>query len=129
MATRSFIAVERPTGKFDAIYCHWDGYPEYVGAILKQFYADPAKVDKLIGRGDASFLGIEIADGPVPNDENLLDKESGFQRYCQFYADRGETDVKAREYVSLQHLLNNANYTGAEYLYVFTDGAWTTRKV
>ena len=56
MATRSRIGMEMPNGEVKSIYCHWDGYPEGVGAMLKEHYADPAKVEALIALGDISQL-------------------------------------------------------------------------
>ena len=35
MATNSRISFERPDGTVRSIYCHWDGYPEGVGAALQ----------------------------------------------------------------------------------------------
>ena len=54
MATRSLIGKILPGGDILAIYCHWDGYPENNGEILKNHYQDPEKVDKLISLGNLS---------------------------------------------------------------------------
>ena len=56
MATRSRIATKRDNG-LESIYCHWDGYPEGVGATLKEHYTDQAKIDELIALADLSALG------------------------------------------------------------------------
>ena len=45
MATRSFIGIVEED-KIKGIYCHWDGYPENVGAILNGHYKDLAKSTK-----------------------------------------------------------------------------------
>ena len=47
-ATRSMIGIEQPNGKIVAVYCHYDGYPEGVGKMLKKFYKSPAVINKLI---------------------------------------------------------------------------------
>ena len=51
MSTRSIIQV-----KDKAIYCHFDGYPEGVGAILNRFYTEKATVEKLIRGGAVRTL-------------------------------------------------------------------------
>ena len=38
MGTRSYIAYEMKNGMYSGCYCHWDGYPEGVGATLLKHY-------------------------------------------------------------------------------------------
>ena len=54
MGTRSRIGIETETGKIRSVYHHWDGYPEWLGRILKQHYNTPAAINKLIDGGDMS---------------------------------------------------------------------------
>ncbi len=61
MATRSRIGMEMPNGEVRSIYCHWDGYPEGVGATLKEHYTNPEKVEALVALGDISVLGDQLA--------------------------------------------------------------------
>ncbi len=35
MGTRCLIALEDEYGQYESIYCHWDGYIEGVGQMLK----------------------------------------------------------------------------------------------
>lgn len=51
------------------IYCHWDGYPAGVGAILKHHYTDEKKIQKLINLGDISVLAKNIE----PTSEHTFD--------------------------------------------------------
>ena len=62
MATRSTIAMKTPEGKIRSIYCHWDGYLDYNGKVLMNYYTDPAKVLKLINLGDISSLKEQIGE-------------------------------------------------------------------
>ena len=39
MGTRSFIGIANPKGDYSAIYCHYDGYPDYMGAMLRELEA------------------------------------------------------------------------------------------
>ena len=56
MATRSNIGMKQADGTIKAIYCHWDGYPEGVGATLAEHYKNPAKVEALLNLGDIPNL-------------------------------------------------------------------------
>lgn len=54
MSTRSRIGIELPDGKILSAYHHWDGYPEWLGRILKTHYSDKELVKELIRGGDMS---------------------------------------------------------------------------
>ena len=43
MGTRSAIAMKTEDG-IRSIYCHWDGYVDHNGRILKEFYSTDEKV-------------------------------------------------------------------------------------
>ena len=60
MATRSTIAVKDADGSVRSIYCHWDGYPEGVGATLREHYTNTPKIEQLLGVGDISVLGSTL---------------------------------------------------------------------
>ena len=47
MSTRSSIAVKTADG-IKSIYCHWDGYVDHNGRILKEFYSTDEKVNQLM---------------------------------------------------------------------------------
>ena len=98
MGTRSLVGV-MVGDKCRAVYVHWDGYLEGVGAGL-QDYTTQAEVELLISHGDRSSL----TEG--------------------FYKDRGETGVDPVEYSTFKKFLNAADYCGAEYYYIFKDGVW-----
>jgi hypothetical protein len=44
MATRSRIAIQYENGPIESVYCHFDGYPQGVGATLLEHYTDKNKV-------------------------------------------------------------------------------------
>ena len=116
MSTRSFIAMKTCT-EFNGVYCHWDGYIERVGRILRQHYTDPAKVAELIEHGDISSLQAEIGS---PHD---FDGRSNGQ--TTFYGrDRGENDCGPTSQKTLEGIMNHADRCGCEYFYLFADGQW-----
>ena len=98
MGTRSFVGV-MVGSKCRAIYVHWDGYLEGVGAEC-QDYTTQADVEELISHGDRSSL-----------DEG-------------YYADRGEEGCEPRDYDSFEEFYNAEHDSWAEYYYVFKDGVW-----
>jgi hypothetical protein len=98
MGTRSMVGVMQGD-KCRAVYVHWDGYLDGVGAEL-QAYTSQADVEALIAEGDRSSL----TEG--------------------FYKDRGETGVEPTDYAAFEEFLDAANGCGAEYYYVFKDGVW-----
>lgn len=123
MATRSLIGKILSGGGILSIYCHWDGYPENNGEILKNHYQDPEKVDKLISLGDLSSLAPEIGDEPH-------DFNSPPDVVCNFYGrDRQETGVNPQLSHTLTQFMKRADKCTAEYVYIFNDGKWSYSRV
>ena len=58
MSTNSFIAYKE-NNKITGIYCHWDGYLEYNGAMLKALYSKH-RAKALVSLGDISSLGGKL---------------------------------------------------------------------
>jgi hypothetical protein len=85
--------------KCRAVYVHWDGYLEGVGAEL-QGYTTQAEVEELISHGDRSSL------------------EDGY------YKDRGEKGVEPTDYDTFAEFLEAAEGCWAEFYYIFKDGVW-----
>jgi hypothetical protein len=100
MATRSTIAIKQGD-KVTAIYCHWDGYPEGVGATLANYYNSKGDAQALINLGGFSSLQDtlkETAEGAYGN----------------------ETD-RARTFDSVGDWLRDFN-SGEEFYYLYTEG-------
>ena len=60
MSTRSEIGILNSDGTIESVYCHWDGYPEYNGVILSEYYTKEEIVRELIRNGDLSSLHESI---------------------------------------------------------------------
>ena len=118
MSTRSLICKETPDNKYLGIYCHFDGYPEYVGKTLIKYYADSDKVEKLLALGDLSSLGERLA--PEANENH--DFYNPIDGICiAYHRDRDEELCPARE---IQVKDARKDYF-AEFIYVFClDGKW-----
>jgi len=110
MATRSRIGLELSDGSILSAYHHWDGYPEWLGRILKTHYNTKDKVAELIDGGDMSSCWTE----------DRWDSETKVQEYGpQYYSQRGE-DCPPRLDADLSEYLSN----GEEYWYLFTNDEW-----
>ena len=93
MSTRSNIGYFDPIAKTGrVVYCHYDGYPEHNGRILKEHYSTPDKIIKLVELGALSVLGTEIGD-KVDFERNSRDDEyakSVSGQVFAFHRDRGD---------------------------------------
>lgn len=96
MSTRSRISWKKQDGTIESIYCHHDGYPEYVGNILVNNY-DEKNLDKLMALGDLSTLGEVPTSDPKGWDDYSYIKRN---RCCLAYKDRGETNVDSLKFAS-----------------------------
>lgn len=132
MATRSTIALEYADGTVDQIYCHWDGYLDNNGVILREHYMDPFKVQRLMDLGDLSSLGPNIGDKhdfDCPADIKYGTPEyeawsSAKQEVCTFYGrDRGEDGVGAKRFKNFEEYARE--HQREEYEYILRkDGKW-----
>lgn len=119
MSTRSLIGLENPDGTVMYIYCHYDGYPEHNGKILKDHYNEIDKVRELVNLGDLSALGQEIGKKQDFNNRETINKN-----WCLAYGrDRGEKNTEAKSVPKEEFLHSRLN--GEDYKYLFTeDGKW-----
>ena len=109
MATRSRIGIQLADESILSVYHHWDGYPEWLGRILKTHYNSRDKVAELIDGGDMSVCWT---------DERWDDSADGSYG-PQYYSQRGD-DTPPRHDADLNEYLCN----GEEYWYLFTNGEW-----
>ncbi len=116
MGIRSFIAIKTADG-FKGAYCHWDGYLEHVGRLLREHYTDPAKIAELIEHGDISSLDAEISQ---PHDfDSRPDGQTTF-----YGRDRGENNCGPTSRKTRRAIMSYANRCGCEYFYIFKNGGW-----
>ena len=122
MGTRSAIGIKHGS-VIKAVYCHYDGYLEYVGRALLLYYQDSIKVNRLISMGDMSCLGAAIGNKHGFNERsNYLD--DGIAEQCTFYQrDRGEENVGFRTFLSEQQFVDEFE-AGEEFYYLYDRGTW-----
>jgi len=122
MGTRSLIGKQLSDGSILGVYCHWDGYPEFNGRVLRDHYDTVEKVRDLIDGGNISALHTNAG----WNNETL--PEVG----PLYYTSRGESleNNAPQLYQDLNEFLCAADHNyGAEYTYHFVDGEWTCHDV
>ena len=102
MSTRSRIGIELKNDSVLSVYHHWDGYPEWLGRILRTHYNTRQQVAELIDGGDMSSCW---------ND----DKEP------EYYSARGENCPPRLDADLCEYLLPD---NSEEYAYVFRNGEW-----
>ena len=108
MATRARIGIELSDESILSVYHHWDGYPSWLGRILKTHYNSKELAAELIDGGDmssawtnAGFNNETVAQGPL------------------YYSQRGD-DCPPRIDKNLKVFLA----FGEEYSYIFRNGEW-----
>jgi hypothetical protein len=102
MATRSRIGIQLADESILSVYHHWDGYPEWLGRILKTHYNGKSLAAELIDGGDMSSCW---------NDDHQP----------EYYSARGE-DCPPRFDADLAEYLDPLK--SEEYAYVFRNGEW-----
>ena len=107
MATRSRIGIELKDGSVLSVYHHWDGYPEWLGRILRTHFNDRSKVSELIDGGDMSSAWTNCG----------WNNETRTTTSPLYYSERGQ-DCPPRLNKDLQEYLTQ---DVEEFAYVYTD--------
>ena len=119
MSTRSFIATNNPpTSYVSGIYCHFDGYPDHHGPILKNHYTTQEKVLQLLDLGSISVLAPEIGEKhsfQSPNENWVLAyHRDGGEEYDEWMEYNSEDDAR----------MNCFSDLGVDFAYLFKNGKW-----
>jgi hypothetical protein len=110
MATRARIGIQLADESVLSVYHHWDGYPSWLGRILKTHYNSKELAAELIDGGDMSCCWTE----------ERWDSETKVQEYGpQYYSQRGDDCPPRLDANKYDYLAN-----GEEYAYLFVNGEW-----
>lgn len=101
MSTRCRIGLLNKDNTIESVYCHWDGTPNQVGAILARQYKDVDIIKELISKGDMSTLGYTIDT-------------------CRFYAEDSERMISQ----NLSEYFDLSSDLGVKFIYLFDNGKW-----
>ena len=127
MGTRSTIALEFADGTVEQVYCHWDGYLEHNGKLLRDYYSNPFILRDLIDMGDISSLGKIVGTkhpfSPFEGETQKAQYDAAMQAGATtFYGrDRGE-DCPARKFKDYADYIANHQYEEYEYILRNVDG-------
>ena len=117
MATRSYIGIRNTDASVDYIYCHFDGYPDHNGAILREHYSNINRVNELLNLGDLSVLGQFIGE--------KMDFDKRVRDTCLAYGrDRGESNVDKKN-GGYDELITSQD---VDYVYIFDGDYWECHK-
>lgn len=122
--TRSQIGKIDKSGKIVSTYVHYDGYPQNMVPLLKN-YKDTKSVDQLLklGKAGISYLDAKIGDKPM----DFSNPEKGITLfYGRDRNEKGDMTTKADVKNVAKYLKGVANQSGAEYAYLYDerDGKW-----
>ena len=118
MSTHCGIAIKKENG-YETIYCHHDGYPEYMWHMLTDNYNSEELAAKLVSLGDASYIAEKLeTTKPHTFDRPQLDT------CCFYHRDRGEAWLDVAPYMLTKRELFNGFY----YSYVWEDNCWSFYK-
>ena len=122
--TRSQIGKIGKDGKIVSVYVHYDGYPENMVPLLKN-YKDSKAVDQLVTLGKAGISYLDKKIGEKPMDFNNPDKGVTLF-YGRDRNEKGDMSTKADSKDIKKYLKTVSNKSGAEYVYLFDerDGKW-----
>jgi len=102
MATRSRIGIQLSDDSILSAYHHWDGYPSWLGRILKTHYNSKDKASDLIDGGDMSTCW---------NDDHKP----------EYYSQRGENCPPRLDADLCEYFLPD---NSEEFSYIFRNGEW-----
>ena len=127
MGTRSTIALEFADKTVEQVYCHWDGYLEYNGKMLLEYYSNPFVLRDLIDLGDISSLkptiGTKHAFSHFDTEMKQEDYDALYRDMTTFYGrDRGETNTASKKFVDFQDYLAHHQYEEYDYILRQVDG-------
>ena len=112
MGTRSRIGIQLKDDSILSVYHHWDGYPEWLGCILKTHYNSRDLASELIDGGDMSVCWT---DDHFRNSDGKIEKKAEYGP--QYYSERGESCPPRLDDSVFEYLDKNNN---EEYAYVWT---------
>jgi len=117
MATRSMISMVRSDGTVRAVYCHWDGYPAWVGAVLHRHYNTLELLNALLAKGDLSSLDKTLEESKFTDTYKYLN-EDGSEDLLDAPAMDFFNDIEAVDYYESMW---------CEWFYKYEDGIWWAR--
>ena len=122
MGTRSTIALEFADGTVSQVYCHWDGYLDNNGELLKAHYSNPFTLRDLIDLGDFSSLRETVEETKETAYHFARGEDFCVRRYAN--SDEYFDCCQQEEY---DYILRNVDGVATWFVRCYaTDGVWCT---
>ncbi len=114
MSTNARIGIKLEDGSILSAYHHWDGYPEWLGVVLKTRFETKEKVAELIDGGNMSSCWSD--------NEYDYEKQEFVKRDPQpeYYGGDDERPRLSRNFTQFAF----DSKSGEEFLYLFSDNEW-----
>lgn len=108
------------------IYCHHDGYPEGVGAMLTEHYTAEEKIDRLLAGGDTSSIEEEVEKCAFYNE---WQDDGETDPYDIIYLENFAGDVKPETDKAIlalakQAIITRESGSDREYYYLWDGQKW-----
>jgi len=136
MGTRSRIGIQLQDSSVVSVYCHYDGYPEHTGRVLKEEYTTKEQVANLINGGSMSSLKTtHLWETKAVRDENnqIVRDEDGNWLYAPTRSAQPLYHTERGEEISVEHTNHKefiSGNSGEEYAYLFTlNKTWKCYKI
>lgn len=116
MSTHACVLRQNQDESVTGIYIHFDGYPDFVGATLRDYYPKQEQVDALIALGSLSSLNRTIA---CPEGHSF--RAPAPDCSVAYHRDRGDdwSDVMPKRFPCLDVAIR---YCGdIDYIYLWTE--------
>ena len=114
MSTNARIGIKLEDGSILSAYHHWDGYPEWLGRILKQHYNTKEKVAELIDGGNMSSCW---SDNEFDYEKQEFVKRDPKPEYY------GGDDERPRLSKNFTQFAFDSK-SGEEFLYLYSENEW-----
>ena len=105
MSTNAIIAIQNEIGSFDAIYLHFDGYPEHAGVVLQTHFNSPELAKQLVLLG--ALRSIDRKTGAV-----------------ETYAEIEGEPKRIMRFDSFDRIVDHLRLGWCRHLYVFKTDRW-----
>jgi hypothetical protein len=105
MSTHALIAKKDHDGTVRSVYCHYDGFPQHTGQILRDCYNDPAVIDIVMNFGNLKFITPHVSD-------------------IEFYVIDSRIDERALSHPGAKSFLNYGLKSDSDFLYLFEQDRW-----
>ncbi len=122
MSTRSRIGILKKDGSIDSIYCHLDGYPEWVGEKLYKKYNSLDRIERLISLGDISHLEDNLE--PDPDKEHSFGHDTEQKNVVvAYHRDRNESweHVKPKHFNNIKEFEKFCKKSDQEFAYLYDE--------